>query len=105
MIYKSPKIHNFSNWSEHRYCQELRLFPCILLFELDQEKVFGEVLGRKVAILVYENINLKKIDFFHLFLNTKWIKKKGIREVLERKQTLFDYKKHRLRKGPKFAFF
>lgn len=57
LIYKSPKIHNFSNWSEHRYCQELRLFPCILLFELDQEKVFGEGLGRKVAILVYENIN------------------------------------------------
>lgn len=28
---------------------------------MDQEKVFGEVLGRKVAILVYENINLEKI--------------------------------------------
>lgn len=34
-------------------------------------KVFGEVLGRKVAILVYENINLKKIDFFHLFFLTQ----------------------------------
>ena len=53
------------------------------LFEMDQEKVFGEVLGRKVAILVYENNNFKKrakskrrvtpwflsknLDFFHLF--------------------------------------
>lgn len=27
---------------------------------MDQEKVFGEVLGRKVAILVYENINFRK---------------------------------------------
>ena len=51
-------------------------------------------------------ISIKKNRLFpSFFFNTKWIKKKGIREVLERKQTLFDYKKHRLRKGPKFAFF
>ena len=30
---------------------------------------------------------------------------KVIDEVLQRKEALFDYKKHRLKKGPKFAFF
>ena len=30
---------------------------------------------------------------------------KGISEVLERKQALFDYKEHRFKKTLKFAFF
>ena len=47
------------------------------LFKMDQEKVFGEVLGRKVAILVYENINFKigQKAFFPRGNSTVFVKK------------------------------
>ena len=46
----------------------------------------------------------RNLDFFH-FLKYKMDPEKGISEVLERKQALFDYKEHRFKKTLKFAFF
>ena len=48
---------------------------------------------------------VKKLSLFPSFVLMQMAQEKPIAAVSEQQEPFFDYKKHRLRKGPKFAFF
>ena len=73
--------------------------------------MFGDAVGRKLAYLVYKNLDLRKpqnlhfsVKFFLLFLSGKIVQEKVFGEVVNRKLASEDYKNKDSRKSQNLHF-
>ena len=96
----------------------IKNFNFFLLFvfgKIAQEKVFGDAVGRKLAFLVYKNIDLRKSHnlhffkgaspwFFLLFVFGKISQEKVLGDVVNTKLASEDYRNTDLRKSENLHF-
>ena len=91
--------------------KNLKFFLFLFCGKIGQ-KVFGDAVGRKLAYLVYKNIDLRKsqnlhfsVKFFLLFLSGKIDREKVFGDVVNRTLASEDYKNIDLRKSQNFFSF